>query len=1039
MADELIRSQQATIDKLANAQLEITIDQKSVELLTINGNYPGIDGFIQLIKDSLYTGKYLFYQLKGVETLKDFSFTCETKYLKHWAKSNLPVIVIVVDLGEKKIFWEYVDQPYIQKLQIKDNQKYKTIKLDPNKEISPSSNYLQGWYEIAASFAPKGPPSAWENVFKNLDQKIQNFIGVLYLLGPITEENEDLFKIMEDLLGTERKSTTIAIYEGIKRNLLKNVGGVLILENDKAGTEFLHNLLSQESLATERLWTSFQDEKLRKNILKRLLIISHPKSDKFLDSLSDNYIKEIKKWKSNEVVIEICELINEFIYKVPKKVVEIAEFLVHYKNPPQAKKTKIKGFGEVEGKSYNDVLLLVIEMLEKIRYYETEKVLQVLIGTSKSTSPAVRSRSKEAFKELARYNLPALQKIGFQAQGIILNTLGKLSDEKKIENKEIIIDICAELLTPSFEGQSMQDYKTFSWSFGPLKVTEGLKEIRVRAMSLLKELYPQTDFATKKGILQSLNEATHTPRQGNYGQDIEDLVVEDTNSLIEFYITLVFEAEKELIKEIEEQADWFVKRFTRDRLPRIKELESIIAQDSEYEMFRIFFGFDGKFEEELGWEEAREFREKKIQEFIDNITPDSMQEWEKRILATIKNYDKSQPGQFQYFSIFLTELGKKKPTIAADLITKYEAQLESFLLDLISGILQSDNKDLGLKIINSWIEKGKHLTESACIYLYPAELDIPTLSKVLSKAIQVNDTNAIICVVKVSVDKYNGSQELRNLLISAIKKLTEEQNPYWVFRLMGRNDQIFRELGEAEVEVILKNMILVERIDHNCEDVLKPLAESFPINIINFFEARLKRHISRRDYFKYDAIPYKLYELDEVLRKHQDQVIPIIMKWYNHKDYIYNHEASQLLKNIYPSVAGGELEKILLDLIKAGGKNNAVTVISTLRAYDGETFVHNVCKEFIKKFLQDPKGELYKEYKGDIFSILSATGVVWGEYGMSDSLKRKKDEIQDWKKDTDPIILGFVEEYEKYLDSQIEFWHKRADVDIALMKKEYGS
>ena len=65
-------------------------------------------------------------------------------------------------------------------------------------------------------------------------------------------------------------------------------------------------------------------------------------------------------------------------------------------------------------------------------------------------------------------------------------------------------------------------------------------------------------------------------------------------------------------------------------------------------------------------------------------------------------------------------------------------------------------------------------------------------------------------------------------------------------------------------------------------------------------------------------------------------------------------------------------------------------------------------------------GLLFKE----LFIVLSQMGVVSGEYGFVEGFKRKKEEIQSWKKDKNKVIQLFIKKYEEYLNERIVFEKK---------------
>ena len=170
-------------------------------------------------------------------------------------------------------------------------------------------------------------------------------------------------------------------------------------------------------------------------------------------------------------------------------------------------------------------------------------------------------------------------------------------------------------------------------------------------------------------------------------------------------------------------------------------------------------------------------------------------------------------------------------------------------------------------------------------------------------------------------------------------------------------------------------------------------------------------------------------EINKPLQKHANIVVPEIMRWVAEKDRLFQWEASHFIQAIFPAFDKA-LERGMINLIKRDGDKNAKIVISVLRAYKGEVFLHGVCREFIKKHHSD-------KFMKEMFIVLSQTGVVRGEYGFVDAYKVKKQEVQNWKEDEDKFIQLFVKKYEAYLDKRILYEQKRADEDIELRKREF--
>jgi hypothetical protein len=586
----------------------------------------------------------------------------------------------------------------------------------------------------------------------------------------------------------------------------------------------------------------------------------------------------------------------------------------------------------------------------------------------------------------------------------------------------------------------MKDYKTFNLQFGALKVTDNLKEIRKRTIILLKKLYLLTkDLKQKQKIIQTFQEVTRLPDRGGYDKDMENMVLDNTNALIDYYISIIPNADNEIIKDIEEDAHWLPRRFDAKKLTRIKELQSLISSNKEYDIFRVFFGYGyyATEPEKVDWKEVRARRKTKIQEFINNISEENYKDWERKILSVIKNYSfPESQGKFWHFNFFLNELGKQKPEITYKLLIKNELKLEPFFTYLIAGIWESRLKRLAKELISKWVNESKHLSECALVFDYVGAMDKSLINEIFNKAKEIENKNVqndtFNNIIRSIVKNYPKHKNTKNLFIKVIDGLTKNENWNWIYNEWHSRDLILKSLTRADVDTIFENLLFLPDIKYPAEELLAPIAEKYPQKVINFFYERflIQKKKKREDH--YDAIPYNLNELNKPLSKNAEIVIPEILKWFKKKDSLLHWEGSRLIEAIFP-VFNETLEEELIKLIKSKNEKNIRIVFNILHAYKGEEFLYNVCKELIKKY--PDKEECYTK----IYDILSQMGVVSGEYGFVEGFKKKKEEIQIWKKDKNKAIKLFVKKYEDYLEKRILYEKKQADEVIELRKRQFGS
>jgi len=753
------------------------------------------------------------------------------------------------------------------------------------------------------------------------------------------------------------------------------------------------------------------------------------------------FLNNIIYSESNNELYENLKLLHKYIEEFGDKTPKELNIIKIIKSAlKKSKSLKIKpirtAFGDLKGHSYTDITDVCLDILDQLRYFYIEQVFDLLIMLSSDRKPEIKKKSLEVLSHLSKYNLDVLKNIGYYPQLLILEKIEKWSTKQLIERIESIVNISEELLSPSFEGHSMKDYNTFTLQFGALKVDNSLKKIRERTIILLKKLYLLfKELKEKQKIIQALQEATRLPDRDNYGEDMKNMVLDNANALIDYYISIIPNVDNEIVKDIEGQIHWLIECFGRERLPKIKELQSIIISNKEYEVFRTLVGYDYYIPENFDWGKVEKERRNKIQEFINNISEENYNDWERKILSVTKNYSLLEDrGEFQHFNIFLNELAKQKPKIAYKLLTKNESKLEPFLIHLIYGIWESKLKRVAKELISKWVNEGKHLSECALVFDYVGAMDKSLISEIFKKAKEIEDKDVqndiYNNIIRAVVKNYPKHKNTKSLFINSIRGLTKNKKWYWIHNSWRHKDLILKSLTKRDVDTIFENLLFLPDIKFPAEEVLTPIAEKYPQKIISFFNKRLLIQKKQEDH--YDAIPYRLHQIKKPLSDNSEIIVPEILKWFKKKDYLLNWEGSRLIQAIFP-IFNKSLEEELIKLIKSKNEKNIRIVFSILRAYKGEEFLHNICKELIKEY---PTND---DYHKKIFIVLSQMGVVSGEYGFVKGFEKKKEEIQSWKKDKNKAIQLFVKKYEDYLGKRILYEKKQADEDLELRKRRFGN
>jgi len=600
----------------------------------------------------------------------------------------------------------------------------------------------------------------------------------------------------------------------------------------------------------------------------------------------NNIIHSESNNELHENLTLLHKYIEEFGDKTPKElnIIKIIKSVLEKLKSIKIKPIKMT-IGHLKGYKYADVADVCLDILDDMRYLYPEKVFNLLIMLSLDEEPKVKKKSLEILSRLSQYNLHALQRIGFYPQFLVLDKIEKWNTKQLIERIEPITEILNELLNPSFEGHSMKDYKTFSIQFGALKVDDNLKKIRERTIVLLKKLYLLTkDLKQKQKIIQTLQEVTRLPDRGGYDKDMENMVLDNTNALIDYYISIIPNADNEIVKDIEEDAYWLTQRFDAKKLTRIKELRSLISSNKEYYIFRVFVGYEyydttkteKRDSEKIGWKELEVQRKKKIQEFINDISEENYKDWERKILSIIKNYSfPESQGQFWHFRYFLKELG------------------------------ESRLKRLAKELISKWVNEGKHLSECALVFDYVGAMDKSLIIEIFNKAKEIENKDVqndiFNNIIRSIVKNYPKHKNTKNLFINSVKELTKNKNWYWIYNEWRSRDLILKALTRKDVDTIFENLLSLTDIKYPAEEVLTPIAEKYPQKVISFFYKRFLIQKNKKQEDHYDAIPYSLHEVNKPLSKNAEIIVPEILKWFKKKDFLLHWEGSHLMQAIFPT------------------------------------------------------------------------------------------------------------------------------------------
>ncbi len=746
-------------------------------------------------------------------------------------------------------------------------------------------------------------------------------------------------------------------------------------------------------------------------------------------------------------------------------VAALNQFLRSVGNRELQHSVEFSGWGEALTKYRSAYTLMskAMKVLSGLRYLETPAVTDVLLWAAVHSEESVRKGADEALRSLAKYNLSVFygtegdsqRGIGAAPQMAVLDTVESKDDKFLLEHLSGVLTLLEGLLSTSMESTKWSSSAvTLSRAVTP--AAGNVPTVRRRGVDLLKRIYGLSETKHQKlSVIRTLHAATRAENRAAVDENYADMIAANTQEVLALFAQIAkSEADLQIIQKIEHDSYWIHYHSPSDAVRSAAlAVKTIIDANSEYTIYKTLIGFEGVFGEWSGSPRdgshivaAQERRMHEAKVLAARIPEEGFDVWKRRIL-TFAQTESNDMATFPVFYEFLADIAGLYPGFGLDLLADESDKLSAFLIPILRGVWDSERQSELLPLMRQWIDVASSDAKSplhACakLFLSTTSVNLDVLEHILAKAVQLKNVYVIRQLASVGIARSSDDgqrDQLRNLFLQALSRLTELGDASWVSEIWYRKEakEAVAELSPAERQVILKNLHFLPHIDYQAEDVLAVIAEREPADVVDFLLARVYEPDERikaeaqDDGDRYEELPYQFHSLHEPLAANAAMVVQRVLDWYRKDPSLFLYRGAKLLQLVFPEFPE-PFQAALLQLLRTDGETELAFVSSVLRAYDGQSFIHPVAKQLIKAL--PPDSELLNE----VSIALQSTGVVSGEYGMSEAYEKKRLEVLEWVQDPHERVRAFATKYIADLESMREFERRRADESIALRKFEYG-
>jgi ppGpp synthetase/RelA/SpoT-type nucleotidyltranferase len=713
-------------------------------------------------------------------------------------------------------------------------------------------------------------------------------------------------------------------------------------------------------------------------------------------------------------------------------------------------------FGNYPGRNAEAISAKVADILDDLKYADIGASFDTFCHLyASSQTGKERDRWVQSGEKLASHNLRAWKQVGPAVQDVIVGKIAKMPPDRKNDLSPFVTSVLSKLLGSEVSGTT-SSYNSVTFHQGSVQASMPLRKIRTAAMDELKSLFLAADTEkARKASFSAMHAATRFPNAGSLSDELHQMILADALDLVTFLTENASIISFEQTQHVEHQFLWLFhhNRETSTTRPASKKVSIArrkltkaifgfrdrVNGNADYVTYKTLVGYESVFEQ--AWlddgfdiQGEQDYRSRKIDALVADVSDDNADEWFARLIRCAET-ESNDLATFPSFGTFLERLGSANPKILFAYLKREHLRLMGFLTSILRGLEEGALAKRASALIQKWVKAGKFLPEISWYFRVGKLVDLTFAKQTLDIALSINDRSTILTMIAVADARHAewGVETADAILLPAIAYFGKEGDSRWANSLWGSRSEtnIFGTLTLAQSKMVLSALVAQPDIEWREEDVLCAIAKRHPEAIVEFFEQRVAFEPVDNDGGRYSAIPFQFYRLPEFLAGIPKKIVSQSFDWFVSDDSLFEYRGGKLIANIYPTMSAG-IEAELLPFANSPDLVRRRFAAKVLRSYNGEEFLHPLCKEVIAA--SDANDDLLEE----IHIVIDETGVVSGEFGMVEAYVAKREAIAAWLKDPRKAVKVFAKKHIALLDRMIASEQRRAEGEIEQRKRDWG-
>jgi len=776
-------------------------------------------------------------------------------------------------------------------------------------------------------------------------------------------------------------------------------------------------------------------------------------------------LKVLSECKDNNERHELLERFKTYVLPhlddPARAHTEIRDALVAAVHAARATETRpiSTPWGDLSGKSAEDVVEMAADVLDHLRYISVEAVevtldalCELYLGV---TTDKERERILNSVRSLATHNYEVWKAGGPIIQDMLVRRIHGWDAATLQALRPVALTVLQQALHPEATGTSAT-YKSITLTTAEVVPSDALTRIRTTSLDLLEQLFrTASDDVERRKVKQALFDATRFPQRGGTGSPLRLTILENSARVARFFASVADTLSHELLQTLEQSFLWL---YRHTRLPtnapaedapiaaaRHAFIDAILAfrdrinGNREFVVYKTLVGFESVFLPEwegdpMDYTAMEAYRNERISELVAEVDATNADAWLK-VLQRCASTKSNDLATFPPFGRFLEELARIKPAIIESYFDRLSDDLANFLPAMLRGMEATGRWPATKARIDQWVSQRRHLSKILWHQRFTDKIDVAVIKQALALAVEDGSDRAVLNVAEICAARSDAlpREEIGPIFTSAISYLKSKGSTVWVDAIWVHfvKGSLAEALSAEQVDLVLSALVARRSIDHQAEYVLVGIAKQFPEKVIDFFGARLREREEEGVVDHYEAVPYSFTTLGPHLAAIGAYLLAQSRAWHREKPELFEYRGGRLLSVVFPEFTP-EFEGHLKNELATGGAAAARFVTDVLSGYHGSPATHELYKLIVESVPNDDP------VLGSVEVALISTGVVSGEFGMVEAYQRKKAGFQPWLTDSRPRVKAYAEAHDRMLDRMIAAEQRRSEQDLEARKRHYG-